>query len=156
MLGGASNSFTRNSPNLIAAKLSENNYNNFSGICTDDDCTNDSSIGSNALSLDFDDCTLSSEYPFIDINGCKNKIGQLLGIMNFDKLKYGGQLTGDTTSCHTLGTIGTWLNLDDNQKLICPKFSDSLRGTITPFIVFALGLVMIQFIAKRGIDQGGN
>lgn len=140
----------------MTIKLSVDNYNNFQGECSNEACLNDGAIGNDAVALNFDVCTFSGTFPFMDITACKNKIGEILGLLNFDKIKYGASLKQDTTGCHTLGTLGTWLNLDNNEKTICPMFSDDIRNIITPFITFGLGLIMIQFIAKRGQDMGGK
>lgn len=138
---------------LISVVLRADQYNHFEGTCSGETCLNTGAIGNDAVSLNFDDCTFSADYPWLDITACKNKIGEILGLLNFDKIRYGSQFTGDTTGCHTLTTMGTWL-MQPNGTVVCPKISEEVRNTVTPFIMFGLGLVMIQFIAKRGTDQG--
>lgn len=138
----------------IRVVLKDGVFNVFDQECTADECLN-VGVGDNAISLDFAECEFSAEYPFIDFDGCINKVKIVLGIINMDKIKYGDEFKGNNTAqCHTLTVFDDWLNLSGSNKTVCPVFPQAMRDIITPFMLLGLGMITIGFLGKHGEDKG--
>jgi hypothetical protein len=138
---------------IIKVILKDDQFNNFNGTCTGEVCL-DTPISGSAVKLNFDECQLSETYPFIDIDGCINKIKVVLGIINVDKIKYGENLKGHKAGCHTLTVFNNWLNLTAENSEVCPVFNEEIRNIITPFMMLGLGMITITFLGKHGEDKG--
>lgn len=102
------------------------------------------------------DCIIP-EFPFINFRHCQLIIEQTINILivgDYGKVienpsPGGGGWTIDADECHTLTVFGDWLNIDSNNRTLCPQFSSTVRDTISPFVGFFLGLGTVIFIARR-------
>jgi hypothetical protein len=71
--------------------------------------------------------------------------------MTFQPLNISSDAT-KMMNCRELQALNVWLNLPDGYT-ICPFFSSTVRDTVTPFMVFALGITVIGwFINRKEID----
>lgn len=86
--------------------------------------------------------------PYIDMQGCYKSFQYIIDAMSFGGLKWGTNWES-STQCHTLGTLGDWLNLDPANRTVCPEIPDGVRGIITPFVTLLLGLTIMTFIARN-------
>ena len=84
-------------------------------------------------------------FPFIDFGACTGNIGKLMGLLTFNFFGIGGLF--DATPCKQLGTLGTWINRPG--ETVCPMIPENVRNITTPFVMSALGLMMIAFITRQ-------
>lgn len=97
--------------------------------------------------VNMDNC-LQQEYPFITWDGCTAMISRVTNALSFGTIKTG---TGFEFSeqCRSLGTIGDWLGLVGENRVVCPVVPQNIRNIITPFITFAIGMMTVRFISKK-------
>jgi len=91
---------------------------------------------------------LTETFPFLNVAGCTANMGSLVEILTFNAISFGTPFKFDE-QCHTLGTIGTWLNLEGQDRVVCPAISSEVRSVITPFITFAFSLMGVKYITSR-------
>lgn len=99
----------------------------------------------------FADC-FSEEFPFIHMNACVHNLAAVVNALSFGVIKVNGFDSND--SCRQLQTLGNWINKPG--ETICPQFPSYVRDTVTPFVMFILGILtaifVVSYLNKRGID----
>lgn len=97
------------------------------------------------------DCVLD-EFPFVNIENCMNNMADAIQLLSFNTLRLpggggGGGGWGVSQTCYNMQVLDDWIN-SPNQQL-CPMFPQYIRDIVTPFVTFALGLLMLNFLTKR-------
>lgn len=88
-------------------------------------------------------------FPFVDLPACISNFGEISNMLSFGVLNFGNKF--DATPCKKLTVVDEWLNTPDIT--VCPMIPEYVRNVITPFVVFALSLLMIQWLTRQ---SGGN
>lgn len=89
---------------------------------------------------------VDNQAPFIHIPECVANFGVFAKMLSSDAINLG--IPSVNGSCRTLGTVGDWMRVENKQ--VCPKVPESVRNVVTPFIIFALSLLVVGYIARKG------
>lgn len=103
---------------------------------------------SNDTRLNWYEC-INGNAPFIHVPACLANIGVITNLLSFGAIHFGDSTAGD--GCRTLGTVGDWIGSD--SKVVCPAIPGEVRNIVTPFITFALGLVIVKYVAKKASND---
>lgn len=90
---------------------------------------------------------ITDTFPFVDIPACLSNMQTLINLLSFGAVSL--PVFPDPTGCHTLGTIGDWLNVNSSSRTICPAFDASIRNTVTPFVTFIAGITVLAAITIK-------
>lgn len=103
---------------------------------------------------DFMTVCLDDQFPFIHIADCMAEFNDYLAMMSFNMIQTnnlgGGTFAQLSTGCRKLQVLDDWI-LAPNQT-VCPAIPAGVRNTVTPFVVFTVGLLTARFISRK---QGG-
>lgn len=100
--------------------------------------------------VDVTPCFNPADITEFDINDCLQSFYDILDNLMFNTVKVGGpDVSSLPAGCHTLGTLGDWLNVPASSRTICPQFSETVRNIVTPFITFLLGLIVMRSIVNK-------
>jgi len=94
-------------------------------------------------------CSVQQDWPFFDFAACASSIKQTFELVLIDGQDLKSIAAGAPSGCYTLRVIDDWLFLPN--QYVCPRFNDTIRGILTPFIILAFGLMGIRFLA-HGIN----
>jgi len=92
-----------------------------------------------------DACSVQESWPFFDFAACASSIKQTFELVLIDGQDLKSIAAGAPSGCYTLRVIDDWLFLPN--QYVCPRFNDTIRGILTPFIILAFGLMGIRFLA---------
>lgn len=92
----------------------------------------------------FDEC-VTTEFPFVNFQGCYNNVMTFANMLAFNQLKFGTDFT-PPNGCRNLVVLGSWINASTNT--VCPMIPEYIRNVVTPFVTFLLGLLMVKFITR--------
>lgn len=121
----------------------------FSGLSDDDvNCTTENGVRTCDVNNGPECFSLTA--PYIDIPACLSDINVVVNNLSFGAISF--VKVPSATECKTLGTIGKWLPLEN--KTVCPQIPKEIRDIITPFITFALGMIIVIMITK--VARGDN
>lgn len=96
----------------------------------------------------FEEC-ITSEFPYVDFDACWNNMGLLVNSLSFSTISFAPDWRIQDNGCRTLGTIGDWMHAEGSNRLVCPQFSSDIRGVVTPFITFLLGIVTLGILLTK-------
>lgn len=146
---------TNSSTAVLTYTFSQGDYKLYGKYRCDDDINTFSQYGTYLFTINeygsvdqsqFSDC-ITSEFPWVDINGCISNVFTLINLLSFGVIELPEFETPD--GCHTLGTIGDWLMLSNENRYICPQFSSEVRNITTPFVTFLAGLIILAAITIK-------
>lgn len=87
--------------------------------------------------------------PWVDINGCISGMSRAFNLLGFKSLQFGNTVWATfQPQCGQLSNLGHWIHKPN--EVLCPIFPAYVRDTVTPFVTFALGLLMLNFVTKHG------
>jgi len=92
-----------------------------------------------------DACSVQQDWPFFDFAACASSIKQTFELVLIDGQDLKSIAAGAPSGCYTLRVIDDWLFLPN--QYVCPRFNDTIRNILTPFIILAFGLMGIRFLA---------
>lgn len=97
---------------------------------------------------------VSTEFPFIDLPTCIGNLGAMVQIAIIGQTTFA--LSEDwvaTDGCYTLEVIDDWMNVEGDNRTLCPQVPEYVRNITTPFVTLLLGFVTARFlIEKTGKD----
>lgn len=89
-----------------------------------------------------------TEAPYVDIPKCMDNVNQVIRTLSFGTISFIKVPTG--SECRTLGTLGDWINVVGQNRVLCPQVPAAIRNIITPFVTVALGMLLVVLISKLG------
>lgn len=90
----------------------------------------------------------SDTFPYVDIDGCTAVVENLVNNLSFGTINF-PNWSIQSDGCHTLGTIGDWINVPSSSRTICPQFSSTVRNVVTPFLTFVLAITIIGVLVTK-------
>lgn len=100
---------------------------------------------------DYMSVCIREDFPFINIPDCLGELDSFFATITFripnEKNISGGGWTTLVNGCRELQVVGSWIFSEG--KTVCPQFSSTVRGIMTPIVTFALALGVITFISNR-------
>ena len=92
---------------------------------------------------------IKEAFPFVDMGACIENMAIIGSMLSFGTIKTKNQWEA-SNGCYNLSVIDDWMNLSNNT--VCPQVPPFVRTVVTPFVMFAVGLMMVKFVARQGGD----
>lgn len=108
---------------------------------------------------------ITDEAPYIDIFGCFDTLKYVINILSFGTFDFTGMFNWTfQPSCRELTIFDRWMNLEGQNRILCPMFSKEVRDTITPFVTIVFGTTILVMVVRtvsgmrqhRTAHGGGN
>lgn len=96
----------------------------------------------------FNSC-ITDTFPFVDFGGCIDNMGYLMNSLSFGGVSFASDWRIEDNGCRTVGTIGDWMGLEGNNRVLCPAFPEDVRNIVTPFVTFMLGVVTLGILLTK-------